>query len=1232
MSSNRNNSLSLKRQRTSSSDSADFKNLFEENLNKDINKNNKDNEDDDDMVNKFGSEHSSNDYKKKGDETEEKEEENEDENEDEDEDENDDGDLELDINEHDDNYYFQEYKGAEKEKTKKNKKNKKNFKINYKKDEISNEDDKEKMDIVYSSSEYEIENKYYQKSRIKEKTKKGKNKTKNKSKKINKKSIPPSRFKTDFTIIKKLGQGGEGAVFKVRNNWDKVLYAIKIIKSKINTKNEHDEITENLKKEVNFLSHYSKCPYIVRYFQTWMEDYNDEEFKDLFEDYDELSSTKKRKSSYDDTSRSTFNQKKKTERKFSYASADDENSSNTYEEEENEGEENTKEKYHKDEGNHIWSESESDSDEKSKPKKIVKLNNKKNQIKTKLIFIQMELCENNTLRYAIDENQLKNEDEKWRLISQILEGMEYIHANKYIHRDLKPGNIFLDKDNNVKIGDFGLAKNDDNRNKDSNNNINFFLNNYNDFQLMDSGGEIMTVGIGTQYYCSPEQKQSNKYDFKTDIYSLGIIIFEMFYKFNSLMERDITLRKINVEQIYPSDMDKQCGINVALLVKKCTNHNPKLRPTIEELLKSNLIPSSIQAKKRILKEFNDQFLDKNIKLINDFLQILIAKKKELTNTNIDESVNDRKTKTKKNENDSLMYEDNFCSSLFCPLQKILDLNPNQENTNDSSIYTLSIYEKIHYQVQQILYKYNAFYYKLGELESFSKKNEFIYYNSNENKMSKIYLKITSEECVATENGILLTKSKNMFINLKKNILSIYNTRFFKTFIPITFYYDSSGLLFNSYNFGYYKEYNEYNDMICCSIWKESNKLLDYSNKYIINNIKIILNILREFSFLSKFIQIRISSSVILDVIYDHFLKKHYKDEKLEEAKINTLLTISSLLNKRDYQYTINDLTKLLKEKKLLDEMPIQINELKKLIEFYRQEKSNISTKLKNPETTEEKEKRLKEESIINSFFENVYCEEDHDNLIKYKNSVFIDYTLIPENLQFYSGFFLQVCYVKEKIRLPLIEGGIIDNYLYEPEKNKDQLKGFTFIIYMKNIFEAKIKSIKQMGKNRRNNYLYDCLIIRTHEDIQIKLLNDLSKLCKELNLKYLIIYKPQNKDIDFEEYYSIYRMKHLISIEISQNKKEKIKEKKIKEVGKGGKDKKREKNSDRGKERMKEKGKNKDREEELEKDNEDDENEENLIEVNYSIETLEKNKTKKDSLPYKELENILKKEIKHIDS
>ena len=123
----------------------------------------------------------------------------------------------------------------------------------------------------------------------------------------------------------------------------------------------------------------------------------------------------------------------------------------------------------------------------------------------------------------------------------------------------------------------------------------------------------------------------------------------------------------------------------------------------------------------------------------------------------------------------------------------------------------------------------------------------------------------------------------------------------------------------------------------------------------------------------------------------------------------------------------------------------------------------------------------------------------------------IDYTLIPENLQFYSGFFLQICYKKDKTILPLIEGGIIDNYLYDIKKNEneneneDQLKGFSFIVYMKNIFEIKLKAVSQLGRNKSSNYLYDVLIIRTDENVQIKLLNDLGKTCIEEKLKYSIM-------------------------------------------------------------------------------------------------------------------------------
>jgi hypothetical protein len=674
---------------------------------------------------------------------------------------------------------------------------------------------------------------------------------------------------------------------------------------------------------------------------------------------------------------------------------------------------------------------------------------------------------------------------------------------------------------------------------------------------------------------------------------------------------------------------------------------------------------SLENKQIILNQFENEFLEKNNKFINEFLKILIKRKKkrikeyyDSINTNAifsqeENSINDlNKTNISKgkeknnkciNENSTLiMYDDDFYSSLFFPLPKLLDLNPNHQNINDSAIYTLSVFEKVRFQIQQILNKYNAFYFKLSEFELYNKFNEFCYYNSNENKFCTIYLKNNTYECAITENGVLLSKSKNMYNNLNKMISSVYNSRFYNSFTPITFYYDSSGVIYSSYPFNCSKEYAEYNDIICSSIWKESNNLYDYDSKYIINNLIMIFNILRDFNFPSKYIEIRINSSIILDVIYDHFLKKKYSSEELEEVKIKTLLIISSLLNKRDYQFNINELTKLLHEKRALDKIPIQINELKNLINYINEEKKENEQKkiqIKNPETTEEKEKRINEENKIKSYFEDIYWESNYDNLNKYKNKLSIDYTLIPENLQFYSGFFLQICYNKDKTILPLIEGGIIDNYLYDKEKKEnEQLKGFSFIVYMKNIFEIKLKG-SQLGKNKSTNYLYDVLIIRTDENVQIKLLNDLGKTCIEEKLKYLIIYKPQNKKVDFKEYYQIYRMRQIISINLmekkkeEEEKKERIKNKEKKEKIKGRKEKK-EKEKEKKEKEKKEKEKIKEKEKEKEKEKNKEKNketsnesgeEDNIIEIFYSTQTLDKNRvSKKEDITLQEIRSDFK--------
>ncbi|WP_372370819.1 protein kinase [Candidatus Uabimicrobium sp. HlEnr_7] len=96
--------------------------------------------------------------------------------------------------------------------------------------------------------------------------------------------------------------------------------------------------------------------------------------------------------------------------------------------------------------------------------------------------------------------------EVYHIFHQILDAVEYAHKERIVHRDLKPSNILLDKNNKVFITDFGIAK-----------------------ALNEGNSNVSTTGeiIGTPMYMSPEQAQGHKVDRRTDIYSLGAILYEM---------------------------------------------------------------------------------------------------------------------------------------------------------------------------------------------------------------------------------------------------------------------------------------------------------------------------------------------------------------------------------------------------------------------------------------------------------------------------------------------------------------------------------------------------------------------------------------------------------------------------------------------------------------------------------------------------------------------------------
>ncbi|KJP87750.1 PEK protein kinase [Plasmodium fragile] len=188
-------------------------------------------------------------------------------------------------------------------------------------------------------------------------------------------------------------------------------------------------------------------------------------------------------------------------------------------------------------------------------------------INEKYLYILMEYCPGKTLREAIDCGLIyKNEKLLWELIKQILKGLHYIHDMKIMHRDIKPSNIFLQISENIltaKIGDFGLTTRIDN----TTNNIN--------------------PSAGTVNYISPEQLNGEYFDQKADIFSLGVVFFEMFHEpFSTLMERSIVLSNL-LKGIYPDNI--KSDQKIFHFLSKLLAINPQERSCAYSLLHENFL-------------------------------------------------------------------------------------------------------------------------------------------------------------------------------------------------------------------------------------------------------------------------------------------------------------------------------------------------------------------------------------------------------------------------------------------------------------------------------------------------------------------------------------------------------------------------------------------------------------------------------------------------------------------
>lgn len=229
--------------------------------------------------------------------------------------------------------------------------------------------------------------------------------------------------------------------------------------------------------------------------------------------------------------------------------------------------------------------------------------------KPRILCIQMEYCDRQSLRQYIDETVTLylNPTDVWRIFSEILCGLKYIHDFKLIHRDIKPMNVFLTSSGGVKIGDFGLATFELINSKTktlvpaASNSLEMT---FSPDRTKDAGDLQQTRDIGTQLYMAPElfmdaraknEHKAAPYTSKIDIYSAGIVLFEMFYRpLEPGMERVSTLNNLRDQITIPADFGKGLAPAMASLARKTVHamlqREPDQRPSADDLLNDEDLP------------------------------------------------------------------------------------------------------------------------------------------------------------------------------------------------------------------------------------------------------------------------------------------------------------------------------------------------------------------------------------------------------------------------------------------------------------------------------------------------------------------------------------------------------------------------------------------------------------------------------------------------------------------
>ncbi|HEX4001945.1 MAG TPA: serine/threonine-protein kinase [Candidatus Acidoferrales bacterium] len=180
-----------------------------------------------------------------------------------------------------------------------------------------------------------------------------------------------------------------------------------------------------------------------------------------------------------------------------------------------------------------------------------------------IAYTSMEFVEGESLRSALNRVGSFPFRKTLDLVLQICSGLKEAHAQGIVHRDLKPENIMIDAQGNVKIMDFGIARS------------------------MEAVTKLTGSMVGTPAYMAPEQVGGKPVDYRTDIYSLGLILYEMFTgtaAFRADNAVAVALKQMRESPVPPHEIDPQIPVGIERAILKCLEKEPGKRfQSISEL-------------------------------------------------------------------------------------------------------------------------------------------------------------------------------------------------------------------------------------------------------------------------------------------------------------------------------------------------------------------------------------------------------------------------------------------------------------------------------------------------------------------------------------------------------------------------------------------------------------------------------------------------------------------------